>query len=83
MLPSKNNQAQGKVITRVTIGSAAAKAGFMPDDVILKMGGATARTLSALATAAAETMPGQPVPVEISRHGARQKMSLLVDQFRH
>ncbi len=77
------DSAQGMVVTGVAVGSAAAKAGFYQDDVILKIAGTPAQNLSVLSKVAAETTAGQAVPVEISRHGKRQVIALPVDQLRH
>jgi len=62
--------ARGMVVTGVTAGSAAAKAGIRPEDVILKINGSEVRDLSVLPKVAADTPVGHTVPVEIFRHGS-------------
>jgi serine/threonine protein kinase len=73
---------RGMLVTGVTVGSTAAKAGFRQDDVILAIQGSEARSLSVLNSVAMSMAPGQTVPVEIFRHGSRQVVQLPVDQLR-
>jgi serine protease Do len=73
---------RGMIVVGVTAGSAAAMAGIHSSDVLLKINGTEMRDLSGLRAIAAETAPGQPVPVEIYRRGTVQTVRLQVDQLR-
>jgi S1-C subfamily serine protease len=73
---------RGLWCTGVTAGSAAATAGIQSNDVLLKINGSEMRDLSRLKKIAAETSPGQMVPVEIFRHGNIRTVQLPVDQLR-
>jgi len=73
---------QGMVVTGVTVGSAAARAGIQQDDIILKINGTEVRDLSTLPRVAAETPAGRTVPVEIFRHRNLKFVQLQVDGLR-
>jgi S1-C subfamily serine protease len=71
----------GMVVTGIVVGSPASKAGFQQNDVILKIDGKDARTLSTLTQVAAAKGQAHTVPVEILRHGAHQTIELDVDSL--
>jgi serine/threonine protein kinase len=73
---------RGLWCTGVTTGSAAANAGILSNDVLLKINGSEMRDLSRLKKIAAEISPGQTVPVEIFRKGNVRTVQLPVDQLR-
>ena len=74
---------QGMVVTGVVVGSPADRAGIRENDVILKIGGTEAHQLSVLAKVAADTPPGQTVPLDVFRQGHRRVVQLAVDDLRH
>jgi serine/threonine protein kinase len=74
---------QGMVVTGVVLGGAADKAGIQERDVILKIKGSEVHDLSVLAKLAGDNPAGQPVPVDIIRHGSHKVVQLLIDQQRH
>jgi len=68
----------GAVVTAVTEGSPAAKAGLTRGDVITKYDGRVVARASDLPRAVAETPVGRAVPVEVVRDGARKTLSVGV-----
>ena len=74
---------QGMVVTGVVVGSPADRAGIRENDVILKIGGTEAHQLSVLTKVAADTPPGQTVPLDVYRQGHRRVVQLAVDDLRH
>jgi S1-C subfamily serine protease len=74
---------QGMVVTGVVVGSPADRAGLRENDVILKIGGTEAHQLSALTKVAADTPPGQTVPLDVFRQGHRRVVQLAIDDLRH
>jgi C-terminal processing protease CtpA/Prc len=60
------------VVTGVVVGSPADRAGIRENDVILKIGGTEAHQLSVLTKVAADTPPGQTVPLDVYRQGHRR-----------
>jgi S1-C subfamily serine protease len=74
---------QGMVVTGVVVGSPADRAGIRENDVILRIGGAEAHQLSILTKVAADTPPGQTVPLDVFRQGHRRVVQLAVDDLRH
>lgn len=74
---------EGMVVTGLTLGSAAARAGIRRNDVILAIKGEPATSLSVLTRVAAGMGPGQAVPVSIMRNGSRQVVMLDVGSLSH
>jgi len=74
---------KGLLVLGVTVGSIAYNAGIRFQDVILKINGQEVRDPSSLHGLGPDAQPGRGVPVEISRHGRVQTLSLLLaDQRR-
>lgn len=68
----------GAVVTSVTDGSPAQKAGLTRGDVITKYDGRVVARASDLPRAVAETPIGRAVPLEIVRDGARKTLTINV-----
>jgi serine protease Do len=69
----------GAVVTEVEDDSAAAKAGFKADDVILAFDGERVRSVAQLRRMVQETPPGRTMAVKISRAGAVQTLNVKLD----
>ncbi len=69
---------RGLLVTGVTAGSPAAKAGIRSNDVLLKVNGVEVHDISKLEKMAAES-PGHSVPVELFQHGAQRTVQLQAD----
>lgn len=67
---------RGALVREVVDGSAAAKAGLKPQDVILGYQGEAVLSAAQLARLVRETPLGRSVPLEVSRDGAIQKLSV-------
>lgn len=73
---------RGALVKAVEEGSAAEKAGIKEGDVILRYQGETVLSAAQLARLVRETPAGRTVPVEVSRAGAPQKLSVTLAEGR-
>ena len=73
----------GLMVLGVTKDSAADKAGFRKDDVVVKINGSNVHDLSMLSKLAVESTAGHTVPVEVLRNSTHQTLYLALDQLRH
>ena len=71
---------QGVIITGVLQNGPAAQAGVRPGDVILTVSGRAVNSVSELLTAVSSLKPGQAVPVEVQRRGARSTLQVTPGQ---
>jgi serine protease Do len=74
--------ARGAKVRSVEEASPAEKAGIKEGDVIVGFDGETVRSASQLARLVRETPPGRSVAVEVSRGGARQKLTATLGEGR-
>jgi len=75
------DKAQGAVVTSVTEGSPAEKAGLQPEDVILQADDRVIEDNSDLSRYIASKTPGTKVQLEVLRDGGRQKVPLTLGTF--
>ncbi|HKT78669.1 MAG TPA: DegQ family serine endoprotease [Vicinamibacterales bacterium] len=74
-------QVGGSIVTSVTPGSAADKAGIKREDVIVSFNGKPVADSNALRNRVAETAPGTTVNVGIIRDGKEQTLSVKLDEL--
>jgi serine protease Do len=74
------DQAQGALVSRVTPGSAAAKAGLKTGDVILKLDGEQINRSIELSSKVATMAPGTKAELEVWRDGKRQRVAVTVGE---
>jgi serine protease Do len=74
------DQAQGALVSRVTPGSAAAKAGLKSGDVILKLDGEQINRSIDLSSRVATMAPGTKAELEVWRDGKRQRVAVTVGE---
>jgi serine protease Do len=77
----KLDSATGVVVANVEAGSAAAKAGLRPGDVILGYNGKQIDNPSDLPRLVAATKPGQKAQLDVWRNGKRERLSAVVGEF--
>ncbi|HET7292859.1 MAG TPA: PDZ domain-containing protein [Vicinamibacteria bacterium] len=65
---------RGALVKEVEKDSAAEKAGLKEGDVIVRFDGETVRSVSQLRRLVSETPKGRPVPIEVRRGGAAQRL---------
>jgi S1-C subfamily serine protease len=70
---------EGVLVFNVTPGSAAAKGGVQPGDVITSFNGQKITSVEDLYTALRETKPGQSVKMEVVRGGQKQELTVTLD----
>jgi serine protease Do len=75
------DKATGTVVSSVSAGSPAEKAGIEPEDVILAADGRTIEDNSALSRYVASKAPGTVVELEVLRDGKRRKVSVTLGTF--
>jgi regulator of sigma E protease len=68
------------MVARTEPGSPAEKAGFQPNDVLVKVGGAEIYSDGSLAEWA-EKNPGKPIPVTVDRNGTPVDLTLVPNGF--
>jgi S1-C subfamily serine protease len=74
-------QVQGVLVSAVTHGSPAEKAGLKPGDVILQMNGTAVNDTNTLRNQVATTAPGTDVTLTILRAGRQQQMHAKLGEF--
>jgi serine protease Do len=74
------DQAQGALVSRVTPGSAAAKAGLKSGDVILQLDGEPINRSIDLSSRVATMAPGTKAELEVWRDGKRQRVAVTVGE---
>jgi serine protease Do len=72
---------EGALVSAVSPGGAAAKAGLEPGDVIIAYNGRPVKNSNELVSAVTATRPGTSVPVRIMREGKEQTLSVTVDEL--
>jgi serine protease Do len=72
---------EGALVSAVSPGGAAAKAGMEPGDVIVSYNGRAVKNSNELVSAVTATRPGTSVPVRIIRDGKEQTLSVTVDEL--
>lgn len=71
----------GALVSTVTPGGPAARAGLQPGDVIVEFNGRTVEDNVALVAMVVATKPGTTVPVTIVRDGKRQTLNITIDEL--
>jgi serine protease Do len=74
------DKAQGALVSSVTPGSAAAKAGVRSGDVILKLDGQDINRSIDLSSRVATMAPGSKTELEVWRDGKRQRLAVTVGE---
>ena len=73
-------QAEGAVVSTVVPGSAAAKAGLQPGDVILKFNGKPIGAAGELSALVGQAVPGDKAKLEIWRKGEKQDVNATLGE---
>ena len=73
---------RGARVGRVVADGPAAKAGLVPNDIILRYGTVTLADDSALSWLIASTEPGQRVPLQVARGRERLHLEMVVEESR-
>lgn len=69
------------VVASVVPGSAAEKAGFMPDDKIIKVGEKPVYSVNQARVAISQSLPGSQISIEVIRNGTSQMLSVILDSM--
>ncbi len=77
----KLEETKGALVSDVTPGSPAAKAGIQPGDVIMSFDKKTVEDARALSSLVADTPVGREVSVTVFRDGQKQKLPVVVGKF--
>ncbi|HET9269286.1 MAG TPA: trypsin-like peptidase domain-containing protein [Vicinamibacterales bacterium] len=72
---------EGALVSAVSPGGAADKAGMEPGDVIIAYNGRPVKNSNELVSAVTATRPGTSVPVRIVRDGKEQTINVTVDEL--
>lgn len=72
---------RGALVSSVLPNSPAAKAGLKKGDVIIRFNGKKVREISQLPWLVGNITPGKTVPLEIIRHGKREKLMIKVGNW--
>jgi serine protease Do len=72
---------EGALVSAVSPGGAADKAGMEPGDVIIAYNGRAVKNSNELVSAVTATRPGTSVPVRIVRDGKEQTINVTVDEL--
>jgi Do/DeqQ family serine protease len=76
------NKVTGAIVTSVTPGSAADRAGLQREDVIVAFNGKPVDDVNGLRNRVAETAPGTTVDVGVIRNGADKTVSVKLDELK-
>lgn len=79
-LEELSGEARGAKVRSVESGSPAEKAGLKQDDVIVRFDGEAVRSAAQLSRLVGETPAGRAVPLELSRGGATQKLTVTLGE---
>lgn len=71
---------QGAVVTEVSDGSPAAKAGIKTGDVIVRFAGRDVSSVASVLGALRSAKPGKEVPITVKRNGETVKMTVTIGQ---
>lgn len=74
--------AAGALVGHVMPGSPAAKAKFLPGDIIVSFAGKAVKENDALPLMVADTPVGKAVPVEVIRAGKRETLQVTIEQLK-
>lgn len=74
------NLPQGVYVEDVTVGACAAKAGVLPKDIIVELGGYQVRTMNDLSRALRSFEAGETVTIVVWRSGQRVVLSVTLDE---
>lgn len=77
--PDSNDKSA--VVGSVVPGSAAEKAGFMPDDKIIKVGEKPVYSVNQARVAISQSLPGSQISIEVIRNGTSQMLSVILDSM--
>lgn len=69
------------VVGSVVPGSAAEKAGFMPEDKIIKVGEKPVYSVNQARVAISQSLPGSQISIEVIRNGTSQMLSVILDSM--
>jgi len=72
---------EGALVSAVSPGGAADKAGMEPGDVIIAYNGRPVKSSNELVSSVTATRPGTSVPVRIVRDGKEQTINVVVDEL--
>jgi serine protease Do len=72
---------RGALVSQVTRGQPAARAGLEPGDIILEFNGKPVRNTDELVNTVVRTKPGTTVPVKILRDKQERTLSITVDEL--
>jgi serine protease Do len=75
------SKAGGAIITDVTKGGPADKAGMRPDDIVLAYNNKPIRRSEDLIGMVTRTTPGTTVPVTVARNGKEQTLNIKVEEL--
>jgi len=75
-------EVKGVLVTQVTPGSPAERAGIKSGDVILTLNGTAVNDVNTLRNTVAATMPGTDVTLDILRDGKQQQVHVKVGEFK-
>ena len=75
-------EAKGVLVSNVTAGSAAEKAGIKRGDIITAINGETIEDSNILRNKVAGTLPGTDIKVTVSRDGKQQDFTAKLDEFK-
>ena len=71
----------GALISTVTEGSAAAKAGMQPNDIVIEFNGQPVRSSSELIAMVVASKPGTTVPMKIVRNRQQRTLNVTIDEL--
>jgi serine protease Do len=71
----------GAIVARVESGSASAKAGVQPGDVIVEFNGRTVPNSNELVKMVVATKPGTSVPIKVMREKAERTLNITIDEL--